>query len=190
MYSTMKSTKKRQYQEDYIQYGFTSIVKNGLELPQCVICYKVLSAEAMKPSFLKRHFNGCHSDLVDKDVAYFKRKEKGIKMIRLDQSGQLSQQNEAGLRASFLVALRIAQDKKAHTIAERLILPSCKDIVRSILGEEAAKRLNSLPLCRTIRFNGELRRWLLTSSNIGGDRNSWGNATQIRDPTGRIHRRE
>ena len=115
MYSTIKSTiksaKKRQYQEDYIQYGFTSIIKNGRELPQCVICYKVLSAEAMKPSFLKRHFNSCHSDLVDKDVAYFKRKEKGIKMIRLDQSGQLSPQNEAGLRASFLVALRIAQEK-------------------------------------------------------------------------------
>ena len=138
--SRIKSTKKRQYQEDYIQYGFTSIVKNIHEIPQCVICYKVLSTEAVKPSLLKRYLNGCHPDLVDKNIAYFKQREKGIKKIRLDQTGHLSKHNEAGLRASFLVALRIAQEKKSHTIAERLILPSFKDIVRTVISEEAAKK--------------------------------------------------
>ena len=87
MHSRIKSTKKRQYQEDYIQYiiyGYTSIVKNGHEIPQCVICYKVLSTEAMKPSLLERHLNGSHPDLVDENIAYFKQREKGIKKIRLD----------------------------------------------------------------------------------------------------------
>jgi len=140
------STKKRQYQDEYIQYGFTSIVKNDRELPQCVICFKVLSADAMKPSLLKRHLSGCHSHLVNKDIDYFKRKEKGVKTIRLDRSGQLNQQVEAGLRASFLVALKIAKEKKPHNIGENLILPCCKDIVRNMIGDEAANKLNSLPL--------------------------------------------
>ena len=61
--------------------------------------------EAMKPSLLKRHLNGCHPDLVDKNITYFKQREKGIKKIRLDQKGHLSKHNEAGLRASFLVVV-------------------------------------------------------------------------------------
>ncbi|KAI6656026.1 hypothetical protein LOD99_1760 [Oopsacas minuta] len=45
-----------------------------------------------------------------------------------------------------MVALRIAQEKKPHTIAENLILPCCKDIVHCILGDSAEKKLVSLPL--------------------------------------------
>ena len=45
-----------------------------------------------------------------------------------------------------MVALRIAQEKKLHTIAENLILPCCKDIVHCVLGDSAEKKLASLPL--------------------------------------------
>ncbi|KAI6651159.1 zinc finger BED domain-containing protein 5-like [Oopsacas minuta] len=142
----MESAKKRKYNEDYIKYGFTSILKEGRELPQCVICYKVLSEGSMKPSFLKRHLSGCHPNLADKDIDFFKHQEVGVKRIRIDHRGQLSQLTQAGLRASYMVALRIAQEKKPHTIAENLILPSCKDIVHCILGDSAEKKLASLPL--------------------------------------------
>ena len=42
--------------------------------------------------------------------------------------------------------MRVAKEKKPHTIAEKLILPCCKDIVRSMFGEESAKQLNAIPL--------------------------------------------
>ena len=66
-------------------------------------------------------------------VGFFKRMEVGVKRVRLDKSGQVNQINQASLRASYMVALRIAQEKSPHTIAEKLILPCCKDIVRSVI---------------------------------------------------------
>ena len=58
--------KKRSYQEDYLKFGFTSIVTNGIAKPQCVICLKVLSAESMKPFQLKRHFVKEHANFTEK----------------------------------------------------------------------------------------------------------------------------
>jgi uncharacterized protein YhfF len=39
----MKDTRKREYQEDFTKFGFTSVVTNGDERPQCVICCEVLA---------------------------------------------------------------------------------------------------------------------------------------------------
>ena len=36
--------------DDYIRYEFTVISKNGIEMPQCVICYKTLSNDAIRPT--------------------------------------------------------------------------------------------------------------------------------------------
>ncbi|KAI6646910.1 zinc finger BED domain-containing protein 5-like [Oopsacas minuta] len=83
-------------------------LKRGRELPQCVICYKVLSEGSMEPSFLKHHLSGYHQNLADKDIDSFKDQEVGVKRIRIDHREQLSQQTQAGLRASHMVALRIA----------------------------------------------------------------------------------
>ena len=35
---------------------------------------------------------------------------------------------------------------KAHTIAESLILPACRAIVKTMLGEDAEKEINKIPL--------------------------------------------
>lgn len=53
---------------------------------------------------------------------------------------------ERALRASFLVSLHIARAKKPHTIGEDLILPATKDIVKELLGEDAAKKIDAVPL--------------------------------------------
>ena len=68
-----ESGKKRKCNDNYIQQGFTLMLKIGRELPQCVACFKLLSDQSMKPSLLKRHLSRCHPELVDKDVAFFKR---------------------------------------------------------------------------------------------------------------------
>ena len=66
------------------------------------------------------------------DAAFFKGMEIGVKRVRLHKNGQINQINQASLRASYVVILRIAQEKAPHTIAEKLILLCCKDIVRCI----------------------------------------------------------
>ena len=144
--------KKRKYYENYIQYGFTAINKNGRQFPQCVLCCNVLSVGFMKPTFLKRHINGCHPNHKSKATAFFKQKEDELKRARLDRSGYISQQNEAGLRASYMVSLRIAQ-KKPYNIAEKLIIPHCKDISRCVGGCDA-ERLHYYPT-QTIQFIDE-----------------------------------
>ena len=51
------SIKKRKYNETYLGYGFTSIVVNNEERPQCVLCSKVLSNDSMRPAKLIQHLH-------------------------------------------------------------------------------------------------------------------------------------
>ena len=93
----------------------------------------------MKPTFLKRHLNGCHPNHKSKGAAFFKQKENELKRARLDRSGFIGQQNEAELRASYMISLRIAQKKKPHNIVEKLIIHCCKDIIQCVGGCDAEK---------------------------------------------------
>ena len=54
------SIKKRKYDDSYIQFGYTSVVINGMENPQCVLCNKVLSNDYMRPAKLKQHLDNVH----------------------------------------------------------------------------------------------------------------------------------
>ena len=40
----MEIAPKRAYSDNYLQFGFISLVTEGIDKPQCVICLKVLSA--------------------------------------------------------------------------------------------------------------------------------------------------
>ena len=55
-------------------------------------------------------------------------------------------QSKSALKASYLVARRVAQTKKAFTIAEELLLPAAVDMCREMIGEDAAKKLLTVPL--------------------------------------------
>ena len=37
------SQKKRKYQDDYLDFGFTYLIENDLQIPQWVVCMKTFS---------------------------------------------------------------------------------------------------------------------------------------------------
>lgn len=140
-----QKTVTRRYDSNYLKMGFSFVDVNEEPRPQCVICFEVFSNHSMKPSLLQRHFNLKHRNLSEKPLDFFKRKEVEL------QGGQkkiaaFSTSNENAVKASFLASLRIAKCGKPHTIGEKLILPAAKDIVNCVLGEKAAKQLDSVSL--------------------------------------------
>ena len=50
------------------------MLDDGKEKPQCVLCYTVLSNEAMKPSKFNRHLQQKHPEHVEKDLNFLKDK--------------------------------------------------------------------------------------------------------------------
>ena len=54
--------------------------------------------------------------------------------------------SDKDLEANFIVPQLIAQRKKPHTIAESLVVPCCREIVRIMLGENAVKKIPKVSL--------------------------------------------
>ena len=76
---TQINVKKRKCNKDYLQYGFTNAIVNGQVVPQCVICYKKLSNDAMRPSRLKGHLETKHPGHQNKSLAFFESKQNSFK---------------------------------------------------------------------------------------------------------------
>uniref|UniRef100_A0A0P4VR47 Uncharacterized protein n=1 Tax=Scylla olivacea TaxID=85551 RepID=A0A0P4VR47_SCYOL len=142
--TVMASNKKRNYDDNYLDFGFTSITDKGVVKPQCVICRKIFTAESLRPSKLRLHLETKLPQHVGKDFSFFSRQELNMKRQRLDASGSFHQQNV--VEASFPVSLEIAKKKKPHTIGEELILPCAKTMVKLVLGEKSAEKLNAISL--------------------------------------------
>jgi hypothetical protein len=53
--NSLKKRKHRKYDDSYLDFGFMSTEVDGEEMPQCVLCMKVLASECMLPSKSKRH---------------------------------------------------------------------------------------------------------------------------------------
>lgn len=138
--------KKRKYLETYIKFGFTTVINNGRENPQCVLCNAVLSSESMKPSKLKRHLETKHAEHSKKDLSFFQRHEAGLKRQRLEPTGKCQQQNTATLQASYEVALQISKNKKPHTIGEKLIKPCLLKVVKLVLGDVSEEKIRNISL--------------------------------------------
>uniref|UniRef100_K7FKI8 DUF4371 domain-containing protein n=1 Tax=Pelodiscus sinensis TaxID=13735 RepID=K7FKI8_PELSI len=123
---------KCKYSEDYVKFGFTCQEKEGMDLPQHVICFKVLGNDSMKPAKLKLHLEKCHPNLLQKDENYFEQRLSG------------HNKTSNAVRTSYIVAYKVAQAKKPQIIVEQLVLPCAKEMVRLVLGEEAARKLNDI----------------------------------------------
>jgi len=141
---TSSKTKKRKYDESYLQYGFTCSSHNNEEQPVCLICKEVLAAESMKPSKLQRHLNTKHATLSKKPIEYFERllqtsnKEKNTleKYVTL---------NDKYLLASYEVSYLIAKTKKPFTIGEQLLLPAAIRMSEIVHGKQYAAEISKIP---------------------------------------------
>ena len=121
---------KQNYDPKYIKYGFTSIEHNAEILPRCMVCVKTLCNAAMKPSLLKRHLERNHPNKMSADKSYFQRLADNVKRHRMDKTGQMQQRSKDVVAASYEIALLVAEQKQPHTIAESLILPRAKILVK------------------------------------------------------------
>ena len=63
----------------------------------------------------------------------------------MDHAGQFCRNNAGIAKTSYEVSFLVAQNNKAHVIAESLILPAAKILVR-ILIEESVAKLDSVSL--------------------------------------------
>ena len=57
--------------------------------------------------------------------------------------------NEKAQLTSYLVSYRIAKEKAPYTCGEKLILPSCVDIVSTMLDGKSADKIKSVPISDT-----------------------------------------
>ena len=104
-----------------------------------------MANESMVPNKLQRHFTTKNSCLQDKDLNYFQRllqqqsKHRNVfqKTMTVSERAQLP---------SIEVAEIIAMESKSHTLTESVILPACKNMVKSLLGETAEKEISKFPL--------------------------------------------
>ncbi|XP_067129334.1 SCAN domain-containing protein 3-like, partial [Centruroides vittatus] len=140
-----KRKQYRKYDDQYLDFGFTYVGKGNVELPQCVVCDKVLAAESMLPNKLKRHLETSRSNLLGKPRDFFARKLQELKHQPTSLISSASIPSKA-LLASYKVADRIAECKKPHTIAEDLILPAAIDMILVMIGDrrihDIAKDIN------------------------------------------------
>ena len=86
-----------------------------------------------------------HPELAEKPQSFFKRKKKEcLKQKKAFSKSLVS--NEKLMKASYLVALRVARAKKPHAIAENLILPAATDMCKAVLDGKCTTKLKEIPV--------------------------------------------
>ncbi len=128
-------TKKQEYSEECINYGLTSILTDGIQKPQCVLCFKVLGNDSMRPSKLKHHLQTIHPHYAEKDLSFFRHHKSSLGKQKLDVIGGFQQQTLSVVEASYEISLEMAKQKKLRTIGETFIKPCTLKMVKHVLGD-------------------------------------------------------
>ena len=97
----------------------------------------------MAPAKLKRHLTSKHPELSGKNEQYPKRKLEANKRQVLMSNKKFGLSDKAQ-EASYAVTEIVASRMKSHTIAESVILPTCKQIVKIMFGEDAVSELSKI----------------------------------------------
>ena len=129
----------------HIVIGFTWTGEQNCQPPLCIVCGKTLVNAAMFPAKLQRHFTTKHSQLLNKDIDYFQRLLKSNGKACTTFEKKVTVTNKAQ-EVRYMIAELVAKQMKSHNIAESLILPACKIILKIMLGQEAADEFSKLPL--------------------------------------------
>ena len=142
---TEAKRKRRKYDPDYLNFGFSCIGPDDASLPQCVICKEVLANDNMRPCKLRCHIETKHHSLTTKPREFFDRKLNELRSQKkaIQTFGTV---NTKATEASYRVALRIAKAGKPHNIGETLLLPAAKDMCSVMMGEAAAAKLDAIPV--------------------------------------------
>ena len=141
--TTSKVTKKRKYDENYLQYGFISSADG--EKPFCLNCKKSLANSSMFPAKLKQHLETTHHDLVGKPKEYY----VDLKSQQTQQSKKMKvfcKVPEKATLASYKIAQLLCKKKKPHTEAESILSPAFSIAAGIMLGPEAELQLKKIPL--------------------------------------------
>ncbi|KRZ66689.1 Zinc finger MYM-type protein 6 [Trichinella papuae] len=148
----MGDTKKkcRQYSIEYLKYGFIPSPKNA-QLPMCLICEKVFSNEAMKPSRLLDVVIIPCCNKAKKDLSYFQslRDKFHARPTLTAMFSSAAQQESDGMKASYNISFLIAKTGKPHTIGEELILPVVSEVLHTVLHKPATDIIKKIPLSNT-----------------------------------------
>ena len=86
-----------------------------------------------------------HGQYKDKPRVLFEHKEKSLSSPQAEMKATTAVDKKL-VKISYIVAQKISQQKKSHTIGETLIMPCGTDIVREVYGEEKAKSLAKIPI--------------------------------------------
>ena len=140
------SQKKRKYQDNYLDFGFTYLIQNGLQISQCFLCIKTFSNNTMKPALLKQHLENARPSMISKNQFFFKLKSSNLKRQKLDRTGMFWKTNNAAVHLSFAIALHVAKARKAHTIGETLLKPCILESVKLMLEENASQTMKQISL--------------------------------------------
>jgi len=68
------TTKMLNYDESYLEYGFTYLRENNIDLPQCIICSMVLANASLKPNKLLSLLETNHVHYKNRNKEFFLRK--------------------------------------------------------------------------------------------------------------------
>ncbi|XP_051784720.1 protein ZBED8-like [Erpetoichthys calabaricus] len=139
--------KIRKWKEDYTEYGFTKTIIDGVDRLQCVLCNAIFSNSNLKPSKLGEH-GGNTREVNDLNSLKAKRACYDIKGTLLKLG--FTPVDKPLLLASFKVAYEVAKMKKPHTVLETLIKQCVLHIVKTILGAEAARKVQQIPLSNNV----------------------------------------
>ncbi|GFU50867.1 SCAN domain-containing protein 3 [Trichonephila clavipes] len=120
-------------------------MENDIVVPECVICGFKLSNSAMVPSKLQHHLVTNHPSLSTKDKSYFERSlSSKMKQVKVFEK-QVCESEKAQV-ASYEIAELIAVNLKPHNLAEEIILPACRKIVKTMIGGSADIDICKIPL--------------------------------------------
>ena len=135
------SQKKRKYLDNYLNFGFTYLIENDLQIPQCVVCMKTFLNSTMKPASLKQY-----DSMMSKNRSFFESKLSSLKRQKLDQTGMFWRTNKAAVHASYAIALHVEKTKTPHNIGETLLKPCILESVKLVLGEKASQTMKQISL--------------------------------------------